>query len=534
MFSLQKILILILALILTVFPLKFIIKDVSAAESSSKYKVIKRVNFHSEIQYTNVYGPGYSYSYYPEGLKYLLENNLYSEWKSLEDTFRFNSYVRITDNPIIDRERISIENLYLYFTRSNFEVNVGDYFANFSQYSFNSLIKGVSLKPKFLNFYIELISGTLDSQWEYLYEQNKYEPMDRYVSGFKIFIGNFDKKGIGLNYIYVWDNKNDKNRKEGEAAYQQHLVSFEWVYSFSRFNLKGEHAWVYYKTFLNGESSLEKSLANRIEGEADITEDLNWRFEIERVEPDFLTLGGSSTPDRFRVISNFKYYFSRKMRVFFRYTYYRNNLYHQLEDTTTVNEGEIGLIFKGLFGRRSGRYRISYKVRNKNDSYQYVTHWIRFSYYDRIKGARFKFKFMYLFENNYPGDNTRRYNYGFALSKQIRFKDFYFRPYIDINFDEVDISQETISRNYSFGFSFYKGRKWQGYFSYNKNKNDIRNGIDNKADRYQCRIDYLVGNFKFFKNLKVGLDLTSNKFRYSDKSQDYNENLAKLIIEWQI
>lgn len=523
----------VLKVLLTIFFVG-IIKNVLAIENSDQVEIIKRASFFSEIQYNNVWGPGHSFSYYPEGLKYLLESNLFSEWRSSQKTIRFNGQFRFTDNPIIDSEKVSIENLYFFFSINNFELNVGDYFVNFSQYSFNRLIKGLSLKNNFSNFHTEIVVGSLDSQWEYLYEQNEHEPMDRYVIGLKIFRGKPHKKGIGINYLYVWDNKSDKNRGLGEKAYNQHLISLEWKYNILGIDLKGEHAWTFYKTFINDDTTTDRSVANRIEGEKDITEDLNWRFEIERVEPDFLTLGGASTPDRFRIISNFRYYFSRKTRIYLKYTYYRNNLYHQLSDTTIINEGEIGLKFKGLFGRRSGRYQISYKIRNQNNNNQYVNHWIRMSYLDRIKGARLKLKFLYFFENNYPGDNTRRYNYGFSLSKRIRWKDFYFHPYINVNFDEVDISQETISRNYTFGFSFYKGKKWQGFFYYNKVENEIKDGIDSDIDKCQFRINYLVGDFKFIKNLKIGWDLTFNKFRYSERSQDYNEDLAKLVIEWQI
>jgi len=263
------------------------------------------IRSHSEVHINDITGPGKKNSYYEDGVRFLSELTIYSQGTFINGfDYNFSTKGRYTDSKIIDRENESLEEFKLWLGSDNFETTIGDYFVNFSQYSMTRTIKGLSLVFKQnrdkKGLSLEVMGGTFDDQWEYLFYDAKGEPMDRFVGGFKLQYKKNDDNKISLNYAYVWDDENDHNRA-GENAYKQHLVSVNWAALIKGFHISAETAYSGYRRYIgSNRDSVDMAFASKLNVSKDIGYNTDWRGEFEYVDPDFLSLGGSYTPDRIR------------------------------------------------------------------------------------------------------------------------------------------------------------------------------------------------------------------------------------------
>ncbi len=509
----------------------FLLPSILLAESS--------VRFYNEFQTNNIIGPGSSSSYYEEGFSYLTESELFLD-SALSSGLRynFNLKLRLTDLSTVDKEVLSIENLKLWLGKDWFEASLGDVFLNFSQYSMNRVVKGISLdfkKGEESGVKLEVAGGIFDDQWEYLYKQVDSEPMDRRVVGVKLGYKKDAENSISLNYLYIWDDRDDKNRN-GEDAYKQHIASVDWRLNLVGFELHGEHAFTNYKKYslvgTRDDKDTFVSVANRLHIKKDIGYNLKWRAELERVEPDFVSLGGSYTPDRIRINNEFTFYLTRRTSLYFKEDYHENNLYNQLSSTTVAKVGEVGIKTKRLFGRRRLRLRLAYKVKDIND--KYTTQWVKISGSDKISGFKVKARLEYLFQKNYGSENMERYHYDLSINKRFTAGSVTLKPYLDLLFDDVDIMQDTDTQNYRFGVNFYCGRSVDGSIGFERLENYIKGGVDGKVNRFFVSFGQSVGKFFWIKDLHWRADVRFNDYKYADGSQNYKENLFKLSLEWSI
>ncbi len=504
------------------------------------------VRSRSEVQMNDITGPGKRNSYYEDGVRFLSELTIYSQGELINGLdYNLSTKGRYTDSKIIDRENESLEEFKFWVGSDRFETTIGDYFVNFSQYSMTRTIKGLSLVFKQnedrKGLSLEVMGGTFDDQWEYLFYDAKGEPMDRYVGGFKLQYKKNDNNKIALNYAHVWDDENDHNRS-GENAYKQHLVSINGATLLKGFYISAETAYSGYRRYIgSNRDSVEMAFASKLNVRRDIGYNTDWRGEFEYVDPDFLSLGGSYTPDRIRTSNELTLWLSRKFSMFLRQDYYRNNLEGDLTRTTRVNSGSIGIKLKRLFHRRRLRLRLSYKIRNNDvsDGGGYKTHWIRLSGSDTIKGVRIHGGFHYLFENSYTSDDLRRFSYNLSLSKRFRKGMVYMKPYIKLSYDDTDIRQEDTVLNYSAGMNFYIGRYIQGNVSVDRLETNVLAGIDSETTRYNLNISYLLKGIlrrvaKGIKDPRLSMDLRVNDYNYSQGTQSYKETLFKIGLDWGI
>ena len=500
----------------------------------------------SEIQVNDITGPGKKSSYYEDGVKLMSELSIFSQGELIEGlNYNFSTRGRYTDSKIIDRENESLEEFKFWMGSNKFETTIGDYFVNFSQYSMTRTIKGLSLvfkqKPDKKGLSLEVMGGTFYDQWEYLFYDAKGEPMARYVGGFKLQYKKDEDNKIALNYDYVWDNENDHNRN-GENAYKQHLVSVNWSTVLKGFNISDETAYSGYRRYVgSNRDSVEMAFANRFNVRKDIGYGTEWRGEFEYVDPDFLSLGGSYTPDRIRTSNELTWWFSRRLSIFLRQDFYRNNLEGDLARTTRVNSGSIGIKLRRLFNRRRLRLRLSYKIRNNDvsDGGGYKTHWFRISGSDTVKGLRISGGFQYLFENSYTTKDLKRLSYNLSLSKRFRKGIVYLKPYVRLSYDDTDIRQEDMILNYSGGMSFYVGRYIQGNVSVDRVDTSVLAGIDSETTRYNLNFSYLLkgllkGLAKKVKEPRLTFDMRINDYNYSQGTQNYRETLFKIGLNWGI
>ncbi len=480
---------------------------------------------YSQIQINSIRGPNRKSSYYEDGIRFLSELSFYSEGNVLKDLkYDFSLRGRYTDSRIIDREKESLEELRFWIGNDHFEITLGDCFVNFSQYSMMRTIKGISALIKDENLSFELIGGIFDDQWEYLFYDAKGEPMDRFVAGFRLKYEDENKR-LSLNYAYIWDDENDKNRG-CENAYKQHIASLDSGISFKGFNVSNEVGYSAYRRYIFTErDNVDIAFAERLKIEKEIG-NLTLRSEFEYVDPDFLSLGGSYIADRIRVSNEAIFAIKKDFFLFLTQDYYRNNLEGDLDETLRVNSAALGIKING-FG-------LSYKFRNTglSNGKGYKTHWIRFSVSKNFRKISLRSGFQYIFENNYATDDLRHISLYLYLSDNLQRGIFFIEPYIKFLYDETQIRQESTSIDYALGISFCAGRDLKGRISMNRLETDVSSGIDGKIARYNLSFHYKLRGI--FLNPCFEIDLRVNDYKYSEGDQNYKETLFKICLSWKL
>ncbi|MDD5614463.1 MAG: hypothetical protein PHQ54_05280, partial [Candidatus Omnitrophica bacterium] len=145
-----------------------------------------------------------SNSFYIDGdFDIIYEGNI--DWKHLTDADEFfgSLYYRATDDKNTDPQEFSIEKFYLGLRNQDREYLLGDFYANFSDYSLGNALKGIKLDLGLQSEHRLIIVGGMDtSQWEDLWEKRCDDSRNRsYVWGVRLENSLLEKKlGLNLNY----------------------------------------------------------------------------------------------------------------------------------------------------------------------------------------------------------------------------------------------------------------------------------------------------------------------------------------------
>lgn len=509
----------------------------SADAASSLIQVDNRTDL---INYS-LSGPGQASSFYQAGGHILHETDIRAENthdNSWESTMNLN--FRLTDNDQFDPEKASIERLSLKLNNDRVQLDFGDYFANFSQYSMNKSIKGLGAQVNFNDKenYLRLAYGIFDPQWEYLYQTPNGEGMDRFGGGLRYQMAR-EKYRVGLNFGYVRDDADDKNRST-EDAYLQYVPAVDWEYRLEGLVFNGESAYSDTEATTVGDVKTETTgNAHRISAKARM-DDLKLNGKWERVSPDFVPLGGGATPDRQRFYGKADYDLAKNWDLFGIFDHSADNLDSQLSTTTTNITGELGVKRKRAFNRNS--MNISLSARRKwndteDNSRESTSDRIKFGIDDRIaKVIRVSGDFEAVLDDDTTpgGPSTSDFFYNLSLSSRHRLKDgdLELRPRFSVSLQE----RENLTAN---GDDFTTNMKLDIDATYQKFlrfgidaemvQNDIKNGEDSLRKKIgafcEIRPDWL-------QNGSVRLEAASNEYDFDTNTSDYREEIVKLMLRY--
>ena len=499
-----------------------------------------RVNLLTEFYYNEIKGPGKENSIYEKYSHYLQEVEIFSQGKmsSVWD-YNFNTLLRWTDSRNIDREKSSVES-FKFIARSKLdEITVGDYFANFSQYTINRAVKGLGYSHKWDEeggFFLETFAGYFAPQWEYLYKEVEGEPMERKGGGLRLGWKR-ESNEVGLNFVGILDDRDDDNRGT-EDAYKQNVVSLNWRCLLGGFDLQGEHASSYTRKFvLDGDDDTLKGLSNKLRVYKRFNRNLCWRFQFEKTDPEFMTLGGAYTPDRERFKNKFDWRVSRKWKFYMNYEWYRDNLDNQKETTKVTQVGELGARVKGLFFQRKRQSTtIAYRLREvkaRDESEKWYTERIKLGLSDRFGKVNFRGKVEWLFKNDRVGESdSDKVFYSLMVNTRKRVKEeLTLKPYFEVSYDDAHYEKgdvDTLTQSYRAGVNFQSGKCWMGGLNLELGEMDTTGGIDSDRKRVHTYLVYLPPRIKDFQ---IKFDYSYNDYHFSESSSDYIENLFKVSFK---
>jgi len=308
----------------------------------------------SQFEAHGTSGPGRGSSFLDSGEHWLneldvnLRSNLGNGWQANVD-----SIVRHTNSRRHDPRDFSVQRLRLTFEDERHRISLGDYYASLSQFSLNRSIKGVAYQHSFGGEqYLRVTGGSFTPRWDHLHSRKSDRPIDSHVGGLRYQTAG-DNYRVGLNFVAARDRSGDSVRTV-EDTHRQWLPALDWSYrSHSGLQFSGEHAYASTRREqVDGSSMRLRGDAHRLAARGRLGR-LGVRSRFERIDPDFLTMGGGAANDRMRYNLRTDYRLDQTWSVFAAYDWQRNNLDGDLAGTTRSQIPELGFTARGLFDRRN-------------------------------------------------------------------------------------------------------------------------------------------------------------------------------------
>ncbi|MBI4462743.1 MAG: hypothetical protein HY653_07560 [Acidobacteria bacterium] len=221
---------------------------------------------------------------------------------------------RYTDDPRVDPERNSLQRAYARWTGPSFELIAGDSLVNYSRFSFNHNVKGLSLR-KDLDIWGGLrLTGTaaaFSDRWGAIFRgfekftdyrslpdpTNPSKPYTRMVLGFRGEKPLGENRWVGVNYSQGSDIIRSLPGESRVAPFNNQLFSVDWALGFRRnLRLSGELAYSgteFDPRFQHGKSW---DYALRVEVSQQGPR-YRWRAEYNRFMPNFFSVNARQVQD---------------------------------------------------------------------------------------------------------------------------------------------------------------------------------------------------------------------------------------------
>lgn len=509
-----------------------------------------RIENRTEFLNYSISGPGKAQSFYDANAHLFHESDIqlsnfrWGEWDGM-----FNTTLRATNSRQYDPNDLSVQKLELHLKDPKNKLDFGDIFANLSPYSMMKGIKGASLQHNLNDDrnYFRVVYGSFDSQWAYLLKSNRTdEPMDRYGGGLR-YQRSDDKMTLGFNMAEVADRADDPKRGTA-VAWRQFLPAIDWEYRAPGMLWSGEHA--YAATTSAAVGSIQQELsgsANRVSLRGAFRT-VNLNASMERVTPNFVTLGGGSTPDRFRLYTRADWRIDRDWRLFGSYDYFFNSLDHQLTTRTSNEIMEVGATRSRLFDRRSASLSVSARSRylwTENNTATSHSDRLHLKYRDRFLQDALDFGADWekllnrdvritstTTTNDHLSNNLYNLSFGYRGTYD---KDWTIRTNLDLGKSEVqnrttggfDVNNTV---RVSMSMSHPNTIEWGLSYDLGDNNATIvgNTSHQNRAMLYWSRRPQVLGGGS------IRAEASLNDYRFDDTTRNYREQLLRMVVNWNL
>ena len=503
-----------------------------------------RLESRTDFVINDVSGAGSASSFLDDGAHVLQELDLrYSDTLGNDYKSLFTANVRFTDSPQFDSEKASIERLSWRLKNSVQSFTLGDTFATLSPYTMNKGIKGFNYQRNLDAdgfSYVRAAFGAFDSQWEYLYKDVTDEPMNRYGGGLRYQRGNRNYH-VGFNLAYTDDDAKDPNRGS-VTAYRQKLPAVDWAFRKGGWRFSGEHA--YASTDAkdrSGATSHQSGTANRIKATGRAGP-FRVRGRLERVSPNFVSVGGGATADRLRAYLRVSSKVGRYWNLFVVDSYYHNDVEGQLGSRLRVNSMELGLRKRRLFDRRHMKLSVSLRrkhSRESDNSQDRTTDRIKLSLSDRVaRVLRVRGDVEYIV-NNDDVDNQSPQDWFYHLRFNSRHRlenGWELKPLLDLSRRESEPTTgggEDVSDQLRLGLHGQRpgGRR----FGLDLDAGRVRPAGSGSTDSDTRRLTlFWEERPRMLRKGTVRLEFNDNDYDFSDDTQDYRERIVKLSVRFAL
>lgn len=498
-----------------------------------------RIQNDTFIEYNNITGAGKNQSTLTDGLHYFDQLNVYTNGKVNDYTYNFNVGVKATDDSRKDIKNISLTSLKGYFSNKTHTLTAGDIYNSFSQYSLNTALKGASYnyEDNKQQNNIQLVYGIALPRWDSFWSDETKAIKRRVYAG--KYTHNFsDKLATGFSML----TSDDSDRVyDGVQLYNNHLYTVDAKYRpITGLRLNGEYSYSnnigQTSTFVPGVKHKGSAIKLQAIGDKNPS---RVTLEYERINPEFITLTGSATPDREKAKMRWRYKYSREFYTNLGLLWFKDNLDGKKEETTNTYRPSLGITYKKLFGRPKSIMDINYKFDDiLNSSQDTQNHFIDLSYQDTFADLNSITNIGYHKYDAEQSQKSKEIVFNTILNGNYRFDTYVLKPSIYLGTWGIDDELQNNNSQYyqaALGIGFDLPReKITSKLRIGKNKTTRDNTEDNEKYFGSFNIYWRAGNIFIMKHALIYTRAFVNDFRYSTATtanRDFQEQSVVIGIK---
>lgn len=364
-----------------VFVLLFLCSIDAFAEDTTEFRVVNDL----QVNINDISGPGRSSSSLTDGTNYIETLNIYTKGTGDDFSYMFNIGGRTTNDKRQDSAEFALTSLKGHFTYQSHQLDAGDIFESYSQYSLDSALKGTSYKyyneaDELPNFAV--VYGLAYARWENVWDGYGLSAVKRQVFGGDISHDINPVLTTGLSVIHSDDS---------ESVYSSDSLFENTIYALylkytpipgltinaeSAYSDTTEDDWV---------GSLIDSYAGNAQKLEIIGDGHPSRvvLKYERVSPKFKTLVGSAISDQERFNSSWRYHYSKTVTTQLGLLWMRNNI-NDSSQMIHIWQPSANISVRKLFDRKYANTSLSYKLeRKKDNTLSTKNHFVALTHSDR-------------------------------------------------------------------------------------------------------------------------------------------------------
>ncbi len=512
----------------------------SSQDKTSPTKTFKiRIQNNAYFEYNDVTGQGSDQSSLSEGLHYFNQLNVFTKGKINDYDYKFDVGVKATDNPKKDIKIISLTTLKGRFSNKTHTLTAGDIYNSFSQYSLSTALKGASYFYRDHNQKnkIEVVYGIAYPRWDSFWS-DETKTIKRKVYGGKYTHSFSSKLQSGFSFI----TSNDSDRQyDNVPLYNNHLYTFDTHYQ----PLKGLRLFGEYSYSMNTKETSSTAPGVKHYGTAIKMRAIGNQnpsrvvLEYERINPDFITLTGSATPDREKAKMRWRYKYNRQFYTNLGFLWFKDNLNGQKTETTNTYRPSLGITYKKLFGRPRSVSSLTYKFDNiVKTSQETKNHFVDFNYQDSFANLNSITNIGYhKYDVDQGVQDSHEIVFNTTLNGRHKIADYVLKPSIYYGTWGIeDELQHDDSQYYQIALGMgldIPNKKITSKLKIGKNRTTRDHSGDNEKYFASLNIYWRAGNIFKMKHALIYLRTFVNDFSYSTASQDFKEKSVIIGIKNQ-
>ncbi len=483
----------------------------------------------------------------------------------------FNS--RLTDDQYVDTEHASIVDFHLTESGKSFVVTLGDFLGTLTDFTFNQALRGGYVEKSFSSLKdlkVIALAGVLNDRWEAFWKNLEDESYARYFEGGRISFKPLAPLTLGFNFVNASD---DPGSVQGSSmpSLENRLGSMDFSLGLldNALTFGGEAAWSWYEAHPedgdtpSSEQGSMTDAAYRLTGSFQ-KEKYSLNAGYSRMEPDFRSLGGISSPDTEEYYATLDYAPVDQVSLQLSYHASRDNLDGQLETTTRNKMPELQITFQEIPHLKD--LVLMFKLnRTMADSSDDTTNETTDTGDVEIDYTLFKLHIVATGEIRYKTDDADRMNsirthsFGVHLDRAFERGKFYFSPYVGFDWErqkgnamasqtmidvegteQLEVSMQDFAprvletlrftRTYSAGFQASAGKDWDMDFKYQFIDEDVNaaGGGDNSST---TTVDASL-NYRLFgsENNLLTFYYKLNDYNFEVHGDDYTEEVLGMRV----
>jgi hypothetical protein len=270
----------------------------------------------------------------------------------------FNS--RLTDDKYVDTEHASIVDFHITQSGESYLFTVGDYLGTLSDFTFNQALRGVYAEKAFSSLRglkIVALAGVMNDRWEAFWKNLESESYARYYEGARVSFNPLRPLTLGFNFINGSDDPGSVPNSTSPALENRvGSMDFSLAMLDNSLTFGGEAAWSWFESH-DTSGDVDYGITTREGTLTDAAYKLSGSYQKDkyalnggysRVEPNFRSIGGMSSPDTEEYYATADYTPIPQIGLMVGYRASRDNLDGQLETTTRNKMPEFSITFQEI------------------------------------------------------------------------------------------------------------------------------------------------------------------------------------------